>query len=205
MGSFKLYFRFHYHFRFSWQNSLVILWLMSLINSEIKGGAGRPSDYTQATFTVHKCQYRLCPPNRHHQYNLYYKPGNFIALSTQNRCWWVPLRCWALRQPWDFSRFKFCADSTPNSKHWFTTSFLQPLPVYVRAWALGCFHSYAIGPRKLSANEQFFVGAQTVVSLLQKNQINPGLSFIAVNKVYTSTNKTTIVWIETELFFFSFF
>ena len=27
--------------------------------------------------------------------------------------------------------------------------------------------SYAIGPRKLSANEQFFVGAQTVVSLLQ--------------------------------------
>ena len=27
--------------------------------------------------------------------------------------------------------------------------------------------SYAIGSRKLSANEQFFVGAQTVVSLLQ--------------------------------------
>ena len=26
--------------------------------------------------------------------------------------------------------------------------------------------SYAIGSRKLSANEQFFVGAQTVVSLL---------------------------------------
>ena len=32
---------------------------------------------------------------------------------------------------------------------------------------------YAIGPRKLSAqNEQFFVGAQTVVSLLQTTQIN---------------------------------
>ena len=30
------------------------------------------------------------------------------------------------------------------------------------------------------------------------------MSFIAANKVYTSTNKTTIVWIETELFFFSF-
>ena len=29
--------------------------------------------------------------------------------------------------------------------------------------------SYAIGPRKLLANEQFFVGAQTVVSLLQTN------------------------------------
>ena len=27
------------------------------------------------------------------------------------------------------------------------------------------------------------------------------MSFIAANKVYTSTNKTTIVWIETELFF----
>ena len=31
--------------------------------------------------------------------------------------------------------------------------------------------SYAIGSRKLSANEQFFVGAQTVVSLLQTSQI----------------------------------
>ena len=31
--------------------------------------------------------------------------------------------------------------------------------------------SYAIGPRKLSANEQYFVGVQTVVSLLQKTQI----------------------------------
>ena len=31
--------------------------------------------------------------------------------------------------------------------------------------------SYAIGPRKLSANEQFFVGAQTVVCLLQTTQI----------------------------------
>ena len=30
--------------------------------------------------------------------------------------------------------------------------------------------SYAIGSRKLSANEQFFVGAQTVVSLLQTTQ-----------------------------------
>ena len=29
--------------------------------------------------------------------------------------------------------------------------------------------SYAIGSRKLSANEQFFVGAQTVVSLLQNS------------------------------------
>ena len=60
--------------------------------------------------------------------------------------------------------------------------------------------SYAIGSRKLSANEQFFVGAQTVVSLLQTTQIKQGVPFIAANKVYTSTNKTTIAWIETELF-----
>ena len=61
--------------------------------------------------------------------------------------------------------------------------------------------SYAIGSRKLSANEQFFVGAQTVISLLQTTRIKQGTSFIAANKVYTSTNKTTIVWIKTELFF----
>ena len=62
--------------------------------------------------------------------------------------------------------------------------------------------SYTIGSRKLSANEQLlFFGAQTVVSLLQTTQIKQGMSFIAANKVYTSTNKTTIVWIETELFF----
>ena len=53
--------------------------------------------------------------------------------------------------------------------------------------------SYAIGSRKLSANEQFFVGAQTVVSFLQTTQIKHSVSFIAANKVYTSTNKTTIV------------
>ena len=61
--------------------------------------------------------------------------------------------------------------------------------------------SYVIGSWKLSANEQFFVGVQTVVSLLQTIQIKQGMSFIAANKVYTSTNKTTIVWIETELLF----
>ena len=52
---------------------------------------------------------------------------------------------------------------------------------------------YVIVTRKLSANEQFFVGAQTVVSLLQTTEIKQGVSFVAVNKVYTSTNKTTIV------------
>ena len=42
--------------------------------------------------------------------------------------------------------------------------------------------SYAIGSRKLSANEQFFVGAQTVVSLLQTTEIKQGVSFIAATK-----------------------
>ena len=53
--------------------------------------------------------------------------------------------------------------------------------------------SYAIGSRKLPANEQFFVGAQTVVRLLQITQVKRGVLFIAANKVYTSSNKTTIV------------
>ena len=34
----------------------------------------------------------------------------------------------------------------------------------------------------MSANEQFFVGAQTAVSLLQTTQIKQGVSFTAVNK-----------------------
>ena len=61
--------------------------------------------------------------------------------------------------------------------------------------------SYAIGSRKLSAKDQFFVVAETLVSLLQTTQIKQGVSFIAANKVCISKNKTTIVSIETELFF----
>ena len=53
--------------------------------------------------------------------------------------------------------------------------------------------SYAIGSRKLSSNEQFFVGAQTVVSLLQTKQIKQGVLFTAANQVYTSINKITIL------------
>ena len=97
----------------------------------------------------------------------------------------------------------------------FLLSGVDASHVYVSAWALGCFYShlvpklqalvydilpstiavfsYAIGSRKLSANEQFFVDAQTVVSLLQTTQIKQGVSFTAANKVCTSTNKTTIV------------
>ena len=42
--------------------------------------------------------------------------------------------------------------------------------------------SYAIGSRKLTADEHFFVGAQTVVSLLQTTQIKQGVSFIALQQ-----------------------
>ena len=58
-----------------------------------------------------------------------------------------------------------------------------------------------MGPRKLSVNKQFFVGAQTVVGLLQTTQIISDVSFITDHVAYTSTNKTKIVWIETDFFF----
>ena len=41
--------------------------------------------------------------------------------------------------------------------------------------------SYGIGSIKLSANKQFFVGAQTVVGLLQTTQIKQGMSFITAS------------------------
>ena len=53
--------------------------------------------------------------------------------------------------------------------------------------------SYAIGSRKLSANEQFFVDAQTEVSLLQTTQIISDVCFITDHVTYASSNKTQIV------------
>ena len=65
--------------------------------------------------------------------------------------------------------------------------------------------SYAIGSRKLSANEQFVVGAQTVVSLLQTTQITSDVCFTTDHVAYANSNKTKIVWIEGNSFFlFSF-
>ena len=52
---------------------------------------------------------------------------------------------------------------------------------------------YAMGSRKLSANEQFFVGAQSVVSLLQTTQIISDVCFITDHVAYASSNKTKIV------------
>ena len=57
--------------------------------------------------------------------------------------------------------------------------------------------SYAIGSRKLSGNEQFFcfvfVGAQTVVSLLQTTQLVSDVCFITDHVAYARSNKTQIV------------
>ena len=62
---------------------------------------------------------------------------------------------------------------------------------------------YAIGLGKLSANEQFFDEAQTVASFEQTIQIISGVSFTTGHVAYASTNETKIVWIETELLFFT--
>ena len=55
--------------------------------------------------------------------------------------------------------------------------------------------SYAIGSKKLSANEQFFVGAQTVVSLLQTTQIIiiSDICFITDHVAYANSNKMKMV------------
>ena len=53
--------------------------------------------------------------------------------------------------------------------------------------------SYAIGSRKLSANEQFFVGAETVVSFLQTTQIISDTCFTTERVAYPSSNITKIV------------
>ena len=94
---------------------------------------------------------------------------------------------------------------TPLKGHSLSPRSKLQAPVYDILPSTTAVFSYAIGSRKLSANKQFVVvvvvggggggggGAQTVVSLLQTTHIKQGVSFIAANKIYTSTNKTTIV------------
>ena len=73
--------------------------------------------------------------------------------------------------------------STPNSKHWFTISFLQPLPYLVTPY----------GPENCQLTSSFFVGAQTVVRLLQTTQIMSDVCFITDHVAYAISNKTKIV------------
>ena len=54
--------------------------------------------------------------------------------------------------------------------------------------------SYTLGSRKLLANEHFLVSAQTVTT-----KIISDVCFITDHAAYASSNKTKIVWIETEL------
>ena len=104
-------------------------------------------------------------------------------------------------------RFKISSSGLPakaETRH--TMNHHTPIPklqalVYDILPSTTAVFSYAIGSRKLSANEQFFVGAQTVVSLLQTTQIISHVCFITDHVAYASSNKTRIVWIETELFF----
>ena len=65
--------------------------------------------------------------------------------------------------------------------------------VYERERESACMSNSSFLQTLPSANKQFFVGAQRVVSLLQTIQIKQGVSFIAANKVYTKTDKTTII------------
>ena len=75
--------------------------------------------------------------------------------------------------------------SDPNSKHWFTTSFLQPLPYLVTPQV----------PENCQRTSSFVVvgGVQTVVSLLPTTQIISDVCFITDHVAYASSNKTTIV------------
>ena len=72
---------------------------------------------------------------------------------------------------------------TANSKHLFTTFFLQPLPYLVTP----------SGPENCQLTNSFFVGAQTIVSLLQTTQIISDVCFITDHVAYASSNKTRIV------------
>ena len=68
-------------------------------------------------------------------------------------------------------------DILPSTTAIFSYAKLQALLYDILPSTTAVF-SYAIGSRKLSANEQFFVGAQTVVSLLQTTHIISDICFI---------------------------
>ena len=76
---------------------------------------------------------------------------------------------------------------------------LQALVYDILPSTTGIFNP-TIGSGKQSANKQFFVGAQTVVSLLQTTQIISDVCFITDHAAYASSNKTKIAWIKTKLF-----
>ena len=83
-----------------------------------------------------------------------------------------------------------------NSKHWFFDILPSTTAVF----------SYATGSRKLSANEQFFVGVQTVVSLLQTTQIISDACFIlAMLFTPAQIKPKSFEWRRNTFFFFLMF
>ena len=81
----------------------------------------------------------------------------------------------------------------PETRRWFELrGKLQALDYDILPSTTAVF-SYAIESRKLSANEQFFVGAQTVVSLLKTTQIISDVCFITDHVAYAISDKTKIV------------
>ena len=67
----------------------------------------------------------------------------------------------------------------PNSKHWFTTSFLQPLP-----WLITSCRSWKTSAFRWCSNSSKFV---------TESQIRLGVSFITDLVAYASANETLIV------------
>ena len=73
------------------------------------------------------------------------------------------------------------AGGSSNCKHWLTTSFLQPLP-------------YLVTEICQLTRSFYFIGDQTVVSLLQTTQIISDVCFITGHVAYASSDsKTKIV------------
>ena len=73
-----------------------------------------------------------------------------------------------------------------------TQSKLQAL-VYDILSPTSAIIGYAFGLQRLSANRQFFFGAQMAVSLKQTTQITPGVSVLTIHIAYGITKKTTII------------
>ena len=114
---------------------------------------------------------------------------------------WRVCRAWACLSFGIYSLTVSFPQDLLSKALWYNTK-LQTL-VYDILPSTTAVFSYATGSRKLSANEQFFVGSQTVVSLLQTTQIISDVCFITDHVPYASSNKTQIASIETKLFFFT--
>ena len=91
-----------------------------------------------------------------------------------------------------------CMDS-----HWVSVWHKLQAQVYDIHPSTTAVFSYAIGPRKLSANEQFFVGARTVVSLLPTTQIISDACFITDHVATPAQIKPKLFETRQNLFCFT--